>query len=295
MWEERLRTSPAPFLVLIRGKRNDSLAEKEPTDFGRLLLEALPAARDLGTDPPALPWAPSGCSPMLLCLQGCEEIGGDWRPSVERDRSPERPGEECGPRESLLRETGANAGFSRSWDRFFLLLSRLRGVARWRLTAQASRHVRAPSRVPPAPVPEISAPHDAAGQNPGKRRAAFPREARRSVQGTEGPSRREDGGHGHEAPCAGRVPPAYTSFSRRPHFTDEETEQIRSRGASGSRREPGARREFRGFQEPGADRLSFADPCTRGDASVQGLRRVRPGSAGPVWPRGLASSLLSLF
>lgn len=177
-WQGRvrggLRTSPAPFLVLIRGKRNDSLAEKEPTDFGRLLLEALPAARDLGTDPPALPWVPSGCSPMLLCFQGCEEIGGDWRPSVERDRSPERPGEECGPRESLLRETGANAGFSRSWDRFFLLLSRLRGVARWRLTAQASRHVRAPSRVPPAPVPEISAPHDAAGQNPGRGGRPFP-------------------------------------------------------------------------------------------------------------------------
>lgn len=180
-WQGRvrggLRTSPAPFLVLIRGKRNDSLAEKEPTNFGRLLLlllEALPAARDLGTDPPALPWAPSGCSPMLLCFQGCEEIGGDWRPSVERDRSPERPGEECGPRESLLRETGANAGFCRSWDRFFLLLSRLRGVARWRLTAQASRHVWAPPRVPPAPVPEISAPHDAAGQNPGRGGRPFP-------------------------------------------------------------------------------------------------------------------------
>lgn len=166
MWEERLRTSPAPFLVLIRGKRNDSLAEKEPTDFGRLLLEALPAARDLGTDPPALPWAPSGCSPMLLCFQGCEEIGGDWRPSVERDRSPERPGEECGPRESLLRETGANAGFSRSWDRFFLLLSRLRGVARWRLTAQASRHVRAPSCVPPPPFQKSVPPTTPRGRTP---------------------------------------------------------------------------------------------------------------------------------
>lgn len=148
---------------------------------------------------------------------------------------------------------------------------------------------------PPRPRSRNQCPPRRRRAEPRTRRAAFPREARRSVQGTEGPSRREDGGHGHEAPRAGRIPPAYTSFSCRPHFTDEETEQIRSRGASGSRREPGGRREFRGFQEPGADRLSFADPRTRGDASVQGHRRVRPGSAGPVWPRGLAPSLLSLF
>lgn len=187
---------------------------------------------------------------MLPRCPRCQEIGGHWQPSVERDRSPERSGEGSDPHESLRKreQTQVSPGPGQ-----FLPAPGsppgCRGSGR-QFTAQASCRVWAPSRV--LLIPEISVPPatpqsgtpDAAGGFSQTGTSLGAGHSRPVSEGSE---------HGRGAPCAGHTRPVCGPFSHCPHVTDEETEQIWSREASGSSREPGRSCEFVGLREPGTD------------------------------------------
>lgn len=131
---------------------------------------------------------------------------------------------------------------------------------------------------------------------PRTRRAAFPRRARRSVRGTAGPSRRAANTavglrvldtHCRLAGLSLTVPMLQMRKLSR-YGAVRRLVPAENQGGAANSWASGSRALICTWA---AGRLSFADPHTRGDASVRCHWWTQPGIAGPVRPECLASLL----
>lgn len=230
---------------------------------------------------------------MLPRCQGCQEIGGDWQPSVGRDRSPERSGEGSDPHESLRKreQTQVSPGPGQ-----FLPAPGSPPGCRGSGSSQPRPPAACGLPLAFSSFQKSASPPRRRRAEPRTRRAAFPRRARRSVRGTAGPSRRAANTavglrvldtHGRFAGLSLTVPMLQMRKLSR-YGAVRRLVPAENQGGAANSWASGSRALICTWA---AGWLSFADPHTRGDASVRCHWWTQPGIAGPVRPECLASLL----